>query len=87
MKLLIVTQKLHGQDAFGVLWVREPEHPGSEGPEQWIVFDTDGSLLGTVGMPRGFQVFQIGPDFVLGRARDDLDVEYIRLYELIRSPT
>lgn len=74
-------------DDVGVLWVRESERPGSEGPEHWIVFDTDGRLLGTVQMPRGFQVLQIGPDFVLGQARDNLDVERIRLFELIRSPT
>ncbi|MQA91304.1 MAG: hypothetical protein GEU90_13930 [Gemmatimonas sp.] len=73
-------------DDVGVLWVRESDRPGSEGPEHWIVFDTDGRLLGTVQMPRGFQVFQIGPDFVLGHARDDLDIEHIRMYELIRSP-
>lgn len=51
-----------------------------------MVFDTDGRLLGTVQMPRGFAVFQIGRDLVLGRARDEFDIEHIRLYELIRSP-
>lgn len=75
-------------DDEGALWVRESRRSGSEGgPERWIVFDTDGRLLGTVQMPRGFQVFQIGPDFVLGRARDDFDIEHIRVFELIRSPT
>jgi hypothetical protein len=74
-------------DDIGVLWVRELGRPGSEAPEHWVVFDTAGRLLGTVQVPRRFQVFQIGPDFVLGRARDDLDIEHIRLFELIRSPT
>lgn len=73
-------------DDVGFLWVREFEAPGAEGPRQWIVFDTDGRLLGTVQMPRGFRVFQIGRDFVLGRARDDFDIEHIRLFELVRSP-
>lgn len=73
-------------DDIGLLWVREHEAPGAEGPRHWIVFDADGRLLGTVQMPRRFEVFQIGPDFVLGGARDDLDIEHIRLYELVRSP-
>lgn len=73
-------------DDVGVLWIREHEPPGAEGPGHWMVFDTDGRLLGTVQMPRGFAVFQIGRDFVLGRARDEFDIEHIRLYELIRSP-
>lgn len=75
-------------DDVGVLWVREHRAPGAERPRHWIVFDTDGRLLGTVQMPRGFlQVFQIGPDFVLGRALDDFDIEHIQLYGLTRSPT
>lgn len=74
-------------DDVGFLWVREYERPGAEGPRHWDVFDPDGRLLGTVQMPPRFEVFEIGADFVLGHARDDVDIEHVRLYELTRSPS
>jgi hypothetical protein len=33
-------------------------------------------------MPASFEIQQIGPDFVLGRATDALNVEHIRLYAM-----
>jgi hypothetical protein len=33
-------------------------------------------------MPERFLVFAIGSDWVIGRWRDELDVEHVRLYEL-----
>lgn len=71
-------------DDVGNLWVREHDRPGAEGPRRWSVFDADGRLLGTVETPRGLKVFQIGRDFVLGRARDELDIELVRLYTLTK---
>lgn len=35
-------------------------------------------------MPDGFKVLDIGSDYVLGRITDDLDVEHILLYELLK---
>jgi hypothetical protein len=71
-------------DAEGNLWVadytRERDDEGT-----WRVFDPEGRFLGTVETPTGGRVQQIGPDFVLGIWRDELDVEYVRLYELIKN--
>ena len=50
----------------------------------WKVFDDQLRLLGTVRMPGPFVVQQIGSDFVLGYTWDELDVEYIHLYRLIK---
>jgi len=36
------------------------------------------------GFPEGFQVFEIGTDYVLGVATDELDVEHVRMYGLTR---
>ena len=35
-------------------------------------------------IPHRFQVYHIGEDFVLGKSTDDLDVEHVQLYELIK---
>ncbi|UCC73471.1 MAG: hypothetical protein JSV86_02605 [Gemmatimonadota bacterium] len=71
-------------DAEGNLWVEEYRRPGDDQP-RWTVFDPNGVMLGIVATPPDFQVYQIGYDFVLGRWTDDLDVEHVRLYELIRE--
>lgn len=49
------------------------------------MFDNEGVMLGTVAMPKGFGLFQAGVDFVLGKCTDDLDVEHIQVYELIKG--
>ncbi len=72
-------------DAAGHLWVREYDIPGerSRGP-LWTVFDPGGRVLGFVETPRRFRVLEIGVDYILGRAVDDLGVESIQLWPLER---
>ena len=71
-------------DAGGNLWVREHQvSPAESG--RWQVFDGEGAWLGTVDTPAGLTLLQVGDDWVLGRARDELDVEYVRLHPLRRS--
>jgi hypothetical protein len=70
-------------DAEGNLWVEEYQRPGDDQP-RWTVFDPGGAMLGVVETPPNFTVYQIGLDFVLGRWTDDLDVEHVRLYQLIK---
>lgn len=48
----------------------------------WTVFEASGAWLGDVVMPDRFQVLEIGSSWVLGKWRDGLDVEHVRLYEL-----
>lgn len=64
----------------GELWVEEfsPRHASE--PEAWWAFGPDGRFLGRVTMPRGFELTQVGEDFVLGIHTDELDVEWVRLY-------
>jgi len=52
----------------------------------WTVLDPDGRWLGAVAMPDGFRPLHVGGDWVLGVWRDELDVERVRLYRLVRSP-
>jgi len=76
----------HGRlvtDAGGNLWVAH-YRPDDEGQPQWDVFDPDGRWLGVVETPATFAVHEIGDDYVLGVYRDELDVEYVRKYALIK---
>jgi hypothetical protein len=70
-------------DAAGNLWAQQYQIQADE-PVRWTVFDPDGVMLGTVTMPARFFVHQIGHDFVLGRWRNDLDVEHVLMYELTK---
>ncbi len=56
--------------------------PGTRAPTTWTVFDSGGRMLGTIANPRGFVPDHIGQSFLLGRWRDELDVEHVRLYLL-----
>lgn len=63
------------------MWVQEFPVPGTTSAV-WSVFDSTGVLLGEVEAPLRFEPYHIGDDFLLGMWRDELDVEYVRLYEL-----
>ena len=73
-------------DAAGHLWVREYDFPREERPAPlWTVFDPEGRVLGYLETPRGLRIFEIGADYILGRMRDELDVEYVQVWPLERS--
>ena len=60
----------------------------------WAVFDREGFLLGRVEMPTGLceprcgepsgGIMEIGSDYVLATLRDEFDVEYVRVDDLIK---
>ena len=68
-------------DTEGNIWSERYRLPWEEDPV-WDVIDASGRWLGTVNTPRNFNLFDIGPNYVLGRHRDDLGVERMRMYEL-----
>ena len=71
-------------DATHHLWVKEYTKPRDD-TSIWTVFDPDGRVLGLVETPPGLLVYDIGTDYLLGRATDDLDVEYVQLWRLTRG--
>ncbi|HEX8695324.1 MAG TPA: hypothetical protein VF746_23130 [Longimicrobium sp.] len=78
----------HGRmlvDAEGSLWVLETK--ADDDPRfRWSVFDPDGVWLGTVEVPAGFRVLEVGADYVLGvRQAPDTGIEEVRVYPL-RKP-
>jgi hypothetical protein len=77
----------HGRlaaDALDHLWVEDFQRPGLENPA-WTVFDEDGVLTGRVVLPENFNPMEIGPDYVLGVGWDKMNVEYVKMYPLIRG--
>ena len=70
-------------DALGNVWVVEYNRPGDDS-KRWTVFDSAGILLGTLRVPNDFVISHIGGDFVLGVKLDDLDVEHVMMYGLVK---
>ena len=72
-------------DAAGYLWVREYDFPFEPRPAPlWTVFDPGGRMLGLLETPKGLSISEIGEDYILGVARDELGVERVQLWPLVR---
>ncbi len=87
-------------DAQGDLWVMaypELQEPVSswrlsrvisfvvgEAGARWRVLAPDGALVAEIQTPPRFFPLEIGEDYVLGVAKDELDVEAVQLYRLER---
>ena len=74
-------------DAADNLWVSTLDYSardrGTGGPE-WYVFDPSGTWLEIVSMPAHLKPMDIGDDWVLGVHTDDMDVQRVRLYKLMK---
>jgi len=70
-------------DDTGHLWLRVFSPPGVN-RESWEIFSPDGTWLGTVAVPLGTAVTQIGSDYLLGIHQDELGTEVVRLHRLVR---
>ena len=66
----------------GDIWVHEYPRP-IEGELGWLVFDEEGRFECRVTLPLD-SVYEIGPDYVLGKAEDEFEVEHIVRYPLTR---
>jgi hypothetical protein len=74
---LIVDQENH-------LWVRDFLVSPTDS-SRWSVYASEGHRVATVQTPPGVEIYQVGSDWILGRGRDDLDVEIVLLYRLRRG--
>jgi len=83
----------HGRliaDRAGGLWMERyaPRptdggwNPTRDEPTIWEAYDAEGAWMGPVEFPADFHPFEIGSDYVLGLWRDEVDVEYVRMYGL-----
>lgn len=49
------------------------------------VFRPDGVYLGTVKLPHDLRITEIGPDYILGLVRDEMDIQYVWMHGLDRG--
>jgi len=71
-------------DADGCVWATAWPDPES-GRQTAAVFAADGRALGALDLPRRVSIHEIGVDYLLAGATDDLGVESVRLYRLERT--
>lgn len=65
------------------LWV-ERFRVTEDDPPDWSLFDPEGVWLGSVTLPEGLTVYEIGSDYILGRVLDELEVEHVKVFEIIK---
>ena len=66
------------------VWAERYRAPWEDTPS-WYVFDEQGVWLGAIATPPGLHVFEIGSDYVLGRYRDEFDVQSVVMVPLDRG--
>ena len=67
----------------GWLWVSSVRPP-ADSAISWQIYDLTGRRVAEARTPPRFQPHDIGPDYVLGRYLDPVDVNLVRLYALER---
>lgn len=69
----------------GWLWVRRYPSPLDHDFNTWDIFDPDGLQVALIRVPFSGRISELGDDYVLGVFRNDLDVERVQKYEIIRT--
>ncbi|UCD24528.1 MAG: hypothetical protein JSW51_01015 [Gemmatimonadota bacterium] len=70
-------------DAAGNLWAEQGPSEENVGSIDYLVFDPTGVLLGTVATPP-VRILDIGHDYLLGVYEDDLEVQYLKLFDILK---
>ena len=72
-------------DPTGRVWVRGwPEADALR--DRWTVFAPDGHIVAALEVPAGLEFLDVGEDYILTLWKDELDLEYVRLYRLEKPP-
>ena len=71
-------------DYAGNIWLQR-YYLSSEHERINDILAPDGRWLGTVTLPPGLWVLQVGPDFLLGWRRDESDVEHVVVHRLLKG--
>jgi hypothetical protein len=69
----------------GSVWAQEYQAPEAD-TLTWSIFHADGAWLANIMVPIRLRVLQVSGDNVLVLARNELDVESVHLYRLLRTP-
>ncbi len=73
-------------DRVGRLFVRNWDAFNSETVD-WLVFRVDGHLTANLTVPTDLELLEIGDDYVITLWKDELDVEFVRVYQLRKEGT
>ena len=58
--------------------------PAGDTGQRWTIFNDTGEMLGNPSLPERFVISEVGDDYVLGVWEDELEIEHVRMYELIK---
>jgi hypothetical protein len=73
-------------DAEDRIWLRDYAPEWLPGPAQmWTIHDGDGRALARISIPHNLVVTHVGPEYVTGVERDELDVETVAAYRIERD--
>ena len=53
-----------------------------QGSDEWDVFDAEGRLQGMITLPDRFTPFALQGDLLYGVWRDELEVQYVRVFRV-----
>jgi hypothetical protein len=70
------------EDSDENLWVQH--RISADSVQTWSVFDREGSWLGEMEFPRRLSVRAIGRDAIAVVTRDELGVQYVRIFRLLK---
>jgi hypothetical protein len=89
IELIHDTLPAHGGievDVDGNVWVHELDlrEPDAASLTRFQVFDTGGRWLGLVELPVGLAEIDIGGDYIAGVWHDEDQVEYVRVYGIVK---
>ncbi len=65
----------------GWIWASD-RRPPADTALSWTVYDLSGEVVAQLRTPPRFLPHEIGPDYILGRFQDEMDINYVRLYAL-----
>jgi hypothetical protein len=71
-------------DAEGVLWVARYAAPGDQ-TRVWELFHLDEGMVATLEVPFNVLILEVGTDYVLAVRTDELGVEVVHVYPLMRG--
>lgn len=72
-------------DALDLVWIKRYARPGAT-VAGWSVFSPTGALVAEAALPGGLEVYEIGSDYVLGRAVDEAaGTPEVHVYRLTRG--
>lgn len=70
-------------DTQGNLWMGSYPVPGN-GSVDWVVFSDSGANIGALRVPANLKIVDVGVDYVLGIWRDEVGVDSVRMYSLLK---